>query len=51
VRMRTGGASNANWLNRIRANREDRLAWKMNDLRPKFYTLYLKPLLKIPQYL
>ncbi len=51
VRMRTGGASNANWLNRIRANREDRLAWKMNGLRPRFYTLYLKPLLKVPQYL
>lgn len=51
VRMRTGGASNANWLNRIRANREDRLAWEMNGLRPRFYTLYLKPLLKVPQYL
>ena len=51
VRMRTGGASNANLFNRFRANREDRLAWKMNGLRPKFYTLYLKPLLKVPQYL
>ncbi|MCW5921759.1 MAG: glycosyltransferase [Saprospiraceae bacterium] len=51
VRMRAGGASNANWRNRFRANLEDRRAWKMNGLRPKFYTLYLKPLLKIPQYL
>ncbi|MBX2890009.1 MAG: glycosyltransferase [Saprospiraceae bacterium] len=51
VKMRTGGASNANLRNRFLANREDRLAWKMNGLRPKFYTLYLKPLLKIPQYL
>jgi glycosyltransferase len=50
VRMRAGGASNANWRNRIRANLEDRRAWKMNGLRPQFYTLYLKPLLKIPQY-
>jgi len=50
VRMRAGGASNANWRNRFRANLEDRRAWKMNDLRPQFYTLYLKPLLKIPQY-
>jgi hypothetical protein len=48
--MRTGGASNANLLNRFRANREDRRAWKMNGLKPNFYTLYLKPLLKIPQY-
>ena len=50
VRMRAGGASNASWLNRYRANCEDRRAWKMNGLRPKFYTLYLKPILKIPQY-
>jgi glycosyltransferase len=50
VRMRTGGASNASLKNRLTANREDRLAWKMNGLKPRFYTLYLKPLLKIPQY-
>lgn len=50
VRMRTGGASNANLLNRFRANWEDRLAWKKNDLKPRFYTLYLKPLSKIRQY-
>ena len=50
VRMRAGGASNANFRNRFRANREDRLAWKMNGLRPRFYTLYLKPLIKIGQY-
>ncbi|GAB4497975.1 MAG: glycosyltransferase family 2 protein [Saprospiraceae bacterium] len=51
VRMRTGGASNANLLNRLRANREDRLAWKMNGLKPNFYTLYMKPLSKIGQWL
>lgn len=51
VRMRTGGASNANLLNRFRANREDHLAWKMNGLKPPFYTLYLKPLSKIRQWL
>jgi len=50
VRMRTGGASNANWFNRLRANLEDRRAWKMNGLKPNFYTLYLKPLSKIGQY-
>lgn len=50
VRMRTGGASNASLRNRLRANWEDRLAWKMNGLRPRFYTLYLKPLSKIRQY-
>ncbi len=51
VRMRAGGASNANLGNRLRANREDRLAWKLNGLHPHFYTLYLKPLSKIGQYL
>lgn len=50
VRMRTGGASNASLFNRLRANREDRLAWQINGLKPRFYTLYLKPLSKIPQY-
>ena len=50
VRMRAGGASNANLRNRLLANREDRLAWKMNDLQPRFYTLYMKPLSKVGQY-
>lgn len=50
VRMRSGGASNASFRNRWNANREDRRAWAMNGLRPRFYTLYLKPLSKIFQY-
>lgn len=50
VRMRVGGASNASLRNRLRANREDRLAWEMNGLRPRFYTLYMKPISKIRQY-
>jgi len=51
VRMRAGGASNASLRNRLQANREDRLAWKTNGLRPHFFTLYLKPASKIGQYL
>jgi glycosyltransferase involved in cell wall biosynthesis len=51
VKMRAGGMSNASLLNRLRANAEDRLAWKLNDLRPYFFTLYIKPLRKIPQFL
>lgn len=51
VRMRSGGMSNASLFNRLRANREDRLAWKMNGLQPYFFTLYIKPLRKIPQFL
>ena len=51
VRMRTGGASNASLGNRLRANREDRQAWRLNDLTPRFYTLYLKPASKLGQFL
>jgi glycosyltransferase involved in cell wall biosynthesis len=51
VKMRAGGMSNASIFNRLRANREDRLAWKLNGLRPYFFTLYLKPLRKIHQFI
>ena len=51
VKMRTGGVSNASILHRLRANREDRLAWKLNGLRPYFFTLYLKPIRKISQFI
>jgi hypothetical protein len=51
VKMRTGGMSNASVKNRIRANREDREAWRINGLRPYFFTLYLKPLRKVTQFL
>jgi glycosyltransferase len=51
VKMRVGGVSNASLGNRLRANREDRLAWKFNDLKPYFFTLYLKPFRKIAQFL
>jgi glycosyltransferase involved in cell wall biosynthesis len=50
VRMRAGGLSNATWSNRLRANREDRMAWKINGLKPYFYTTILKPLRKLRQY-
>ena len=51
VKMRAGGVSNASLRNRLRANREDRLAWKLNGLRPYFFTLYLKPWRKITQFI
>lgn len=50
VQMRMGGASNQSLLSRLKANFEDRLAWKINDLEPHFYTLYAKPLGKLKQY-
>lgn len=51
VKMRAGGMSNASLKNRLRANREDRMAWKMNGLQPYFFTLYLKPARKVFQFL
>lgn len=51
VMMRTGGISNRSFSNRLRANREDALAWEINHLKPEFYTLWLKPLRKIFQYI
>ena len=50
VKMRVGGLSNSNLKNRLRANNEDSKAWKINNLKPKFYTFLLKPTLKIKQY-
>ncbi len=51
VKMRLGGKSNVSIWNRMRANREDRQAWKINDLKPGAFTLLLKPLLKWKQFL
>lgn len=50
VKMRTGGMSNASFSNRAKANREDAFAWKVNGLKPLFFTTLLKPLRKIKQY-
>ncbi len=50
IKMRVGGKSNQSFSNRLKANQEDRKAWKVNGLKPKFYTLYVKPLRKIVQF-
>lgn len=47
--MRNGGTSTASWKHRLVANREDRMAWKINGLKPYWFTLTLKPLRKITQ--
>ena len=47
--MRNGGTSTASWKHRWVANREDRKAWRVNGLIPKWYTLWWKPLSKIIQ--
>ena len=50
VNMRTGGLSNKSWKNRLRANREDRMAWRMNGLNPGIFTIVCKPLRKLGQF-
>lgn len=50
VYMPVGGVSNASFSNRLQANKEDRIAWKLNQLKPKFYTTIWKPLSKIKQF-
>ncbi len=50
VKMRSGGKSNVTLANRIHANKEDKKAWELNGLSPFFFTLWIKPLRKIPQY-
>jgi glycosyltransferase len=51
VKMRSGGMSNGSVKKRLRANKEDRLAWRLNSLTPFFFTLYLKPLRKLFQFI
>ena len=51
VKMRMGGVSNISISNRLKANTEDKLAWSINNLSPFWFTLYLKPLKKITQFL
>lgn len=50
IKMRLGGQSNRSLGNRILANIDDRNAWLINGITPKWYTLLLKPLSKIAQY-
>jgi glycosyltransferase len=51
VKMRTGGVSGSSWEGRLKANLEDRMAWKINNLEPYFFTLYLKPFRKLFQFI
>jgi glycosyltransferase involved in cell wall biosynthesis len=43
-----GGASGHNY--KLRSN-EDKRAWQVNDLKPKFYTVFIKPFTKLGQFL
>jgi glycosyltransferase len=51
VKMRVGGASNSSLTNRLKANRDDREAWLINELKPPLGLRFTKPLRKLPQFL
>ncbi len=50
VKMKVGGQSNQSFQNRINANKEDRLAWKINNLQAAPFTFIMKPLRKVSQF-
>ena len=50
VIMREGGVSNQSLTHRIKANKEDRIAWELNKLKTPFFLPFIKPLRKLLQY-
>jgi glycosyltransferase len=51
VNMRAGGVSNASITNRLVANKMDRQAWRINGINPFPWTIKLKPLRKVSQFI
>ncbi len=50
VAMRSGGASNASFSARLKANKMDRAAWRINGLHPWPWMRIAKPVRKLPQF-
>ncbi len=50
IRMRVGGKSNVSIRNKLKANREDQLAWSVNGLRIPRGLRIIKPVRKLVQY-
>ena len=50
IKMRVGGVSNKNLRNMLLKSCEDCKAWKVNDLKGRFYTVLFKNVSKIPQF-
>ncbi|MCO4781899.1 MAG: glycosyltransferase [Candidatus Cloacimonetes bacterium] len=49
--MRNGGHSNMSLSNRLRANKEDRQSWRINNIKPALLTLTIKFITKLFQFL
>ena len=50
VKMRSGGASNSTIFDRLKANKEDSLAWTKNQLNKPMFIRVKKPLQKVLQF-
>ena len=50
VNMRMGGESNKSFWNRIKANKQDSLAWTKNQLNKPMFVRLKKPLQKLKQF-
>jgi len=50
VHQRDGGNSNSSFKTKLDGNNEDYRAWIRNNIKPKYFTRYLKPLRKIDQF-
>ena len=50
TKMRLGGISNSSFKNRLEANRNDRKSWEVNGLKPFWFTIIIKPIIKIKQF-
>ena len=48
--MRIGGISNNSVISRIKAYKNDKKGWAVNNLEPLFLTFIMKKIFKIPQY-
>lgn len=51
VNMEAGGTSDNGIDSRIQGVIDNKIAWKVNDMKPPFYTVYWKKIRKIPQFI
>jgi len=50
VKMRMGGVSNVSFFVKLKANIEDKIAWRLNGLKAGKLTILRKPFSKVGQY-
>ncbi len=51
VYMEAGGTSDNGINSRVQGVIDNKIAWKVNDMNPPFYTVYWKKIRKIPQFI